>query len=74
MPKVYEIMDIANVLGSGLAHGDSSQTTTSGIKDTISLPQLTLGHIDNIDLMTCDSDDITTHVPMFLKQNIWKNR
>ena len=74
MPKVHEITDIDNVLGRGLAQGDSSQTTTSGIKDTISLAQLALGQIDNIDLMTCDSDDITAHVPMSLKQKNWKNQ
>ena len=36
MPKVHDITNIDNVLGSGLAQDDSSQTTTSGIKDTIS--------------------------------------
>ena len=36
--------------------------------------QLALGQIDNIDLMTCGSNDITAHVPMSLKQKIWKNQ
>ena len=74
MPKCHEITDIDNVLGRGLAQGDSSQTITSDIKDTISLSQLALDEIDNIDLMTCGSDDITAHVPMSLKENIWKNQ
>ena len=74
MPKCHEVTDIDNVLGSGLVQGDSSQTTTSDIKDTISLSQLALDQIDNIGLMTCGSDDITSYVPMSLKQNVWKNQ
>lgn len=71
MPRVEDIIDFDKVWGNEIALDDSGIIKEVGNKDSSSL---SLGCDQDIDLLRCGNDDITSHVPLSLKQRIWQNQ